>query len=94
MNIGLDISGGDFAPEANVLGALLAIKELPDHVSISLIGKANEISTVLESQDYDSDRIKVVDAPDVITMHDHPTRAIPQKPQSSISARRKCSQFG
>ena len=24
-------------------------------------------------------------APDEITMHDHPTRAIPQKPNSSIS---------
>jgi glycerol-3-phosphate acyltransferase PlsX len=27
----------------------------------------------------------IVHAPDVITMHDHPTRAIPQKPNSSIA---------
>lgn len=85
MNIGLDISGGDFAPAANVLGALLAIKELPSQARITLIGKADEISAVLEKEDYDESRIEIVDAPDVITMHDHPTRAIPQKPNSSIA---------
>lgn len=85
MNIGLDISGGDFAPKANVLGALSAIQELPEHVKISLIGKQEEIQAVLEKEEYDSSRIDIVDASEVITMHDHPTRAIPQKPNSSIS---------
>lgn len=85
MNIGLDISGGDFAPKANVLGALLAIQELPDQARITLIGKADEISAILDNEEYDKDRIDIVDAPDVITMHDHPTRAIPQKPNSSIA---------
>ncbi len=85
MNIGLDISGGDFAPEANVLGALSAIKELPENVHISLIGKREEIEAVLNQEDHDSSRVPIVDATEVITMHDHPTRAIPQKPNSSIS---------
>jgi glycerol-3-phosphate acyltransferase PlsX len=31
------------------------------------------------------DDFEIVHAPDEITMHDHPTRAIPQKPNSSIS---------
>jgi len=85
MNIGLDISGGDFAPEANVLGALSAVKELPDHVQVSLIGKKEEIEAVLKREKYDSSRVSIVEANEVITMHDHPTRAIPQKPNSSIS---------
>lgn len=85
MNIGLDISGGDFAPNANVLGALHAISELPEHVKISLIGKREEIDRVLGTKTYDQSRIDVIDADEVITMHDHPTRAIPQKPNSSIS---------
>lgn len=85
MNIGLDISGGDFAPEANVLGALSAILELPDYVKISLIGKRKEIEAILEKEEHDSSRVEVVEATEVITMHDHPTRAIPQKPNSSIS---------
>lgn len=85
MNIGLDISGGDFAPDANVLGALLAIQELPEHVKVSLIGKRDEINRVLDREEYDSSRVTTVEASEVITMHDHPTRAIPQKPNSSIS---------
>lgn len=86
MKIGLDISGGDFAPRANVLGALLAIELLPESVSLYLIGKADNIKPVLEEKGaLDSDRIKVVNAPDTITMEDHPTRAIPQKPNSSIA---------
>lgn len=86
MKIGLDISGGDFAPRANVLGALLAFELLPESVSLYLIGKEDEINAVLkEKGSLESDRIKVVNAPDTITMEDHPTRAIPQKPNSSIS---------
>lgn len=86
MKIGLDISGGDFAPRANVLGALLALELLPESVSLYLIGKADDINAILEEKDaLNVDRIKVVDAPDTITMEDHPTRAIPQKPHSSIA---------
>lgn len=85
MIIGLDISGGDFAPDANVLGALYAIDKLPKEVQIALIGKRDEITSVLEANDYSGSRLKIIDAPEVITMHDHPTRAIPQKPNSSIS---------
>lgn len=86
MKIGLDISGGDFAPKANVLGALLALELLPEPVSLYLIGKENEINAVLKEKGaLGSNRIKVIDAPDTITMKDHPTRAIPQKPNSSIS---------
>lgn len=85
MNIGIDISGGDFAPDANVIGALLAIQELPEEVRFSLIGKRNEIEAVLEKEQFDSSRFDIVEANEVITMHDHPTRAIPQKPNSSIS---------
>jgi glycerol-3-phosphate acyltransferase PlsX len=86
MKIGLDISGGDFAPKATVLGALLALELLPKSVSLYLIGKADDINALLkENSEHDSDRIKVINAPDIITMEDHPTRAIPQKPNSSIA---------
>lgn len=85
MKLGLDISGGDFAPRANVLGAILALKQLPDDVEIVLIGRQEDIVSILEENEITSSRLSVVDAPDVITMEDHPTRAIPQKPNSSIS---------
>lgn len=85
MKIGIDISGGDFAPEANVLGAILAQKDLPDHVKLVLIGREEEILPLLEQHNASIEDFELVHAPDVITMNDHPTRALPQKPESSIA---------
>jgi glycerol-3-phosphate acyltransferase PlsX len=85
MRIGLDVSGGDFAPEANLDGAILAQRELPDYVKIFLIGDEPVISNWLNSREISSGVFEIVHAPDVITFHDHPTRAIPQKPNSSIA---------
>jgi glycerol-3-phosphate acyltransferase PlsX len=85
MKIGIDILGGDFAPEANISGAILAQKELPNDVRLVLLGDRDQISSGLLSHGANVDDFEIVHAPDVITMHDHPTRAIPQKPQSSIA---------
>lgn len=85
MKIGIDILGGDFAPDANIAGAVLARKELPQDVTIVLIGDQDQILSGLNALNVSSDGFEVVHAPDIITMHDHPTRAIPQKPNSSIA---------
>jgi len=85
MKIGIDILGGDFAPEANIAGAVLAKKELPQDVKLVLIGDQNLILDGLNACGVDVNDFEIVHAPDVITMHDHPTRAIPQKPNSSIA---------
>jgi len=85
MKIGIDILGGDFAPEANVSGAVLARKELPEDVKLVLIGDRDQISSGLLALGETEGNYEIVHAPDVITMHDHPTRAIPQKPNSSIA---------
>ena len=85
MKIGIDILGGDFAPDANIAGAVLAKKELPSDVQLVLLGDRDQISSGLSLLGENPDNYEIVHAPDVITMHDHPTRAIPQKPQSSIA---------
>jgi glycerol-3-phosphate acyltransferase PlsX len=85
MKIGIDILGGDFAPEANIAGAVLAKKELPQDVTLVLIGDQEQILSGLNALGEDVEGYEIVHAPDVITMHDHPTRAIPQKPNSSIA---------
>ena len=85
MKIGIDILGGDFAPDANVSGAVLAKKELPTDVRLVLLGDGEQISRGLLAFGEDPSEYEIVHAPDVITMHDHPTRAIPQKPNSSIA---------
>lgn len=85
MKIGIDILGGDFAPGANIAGAVLASKELPEGTELVLIGDQESIRSGLQALDVSVDSFTIVHAPDVITMHDHPTRAIPQKPNSSIA---------
>ena len=85
MKIGIDVLGGDFAPEANISGAILAKKELPNDVTIVLLGDRDQISSGLLSLGGNLADFEIVHAPDCITMEDHPTRAIPQKPNSSIA---------
>lgn len=85
MKIGIDILGGDFAPDANLSGAILANKELPGDTTIVLLGDKDQIFSGLSALGANPDDFEIVHAPDVITMHDHPTRAIPQKPNSSIA---------
>ena len=85
MKIGIDISGGDFAPAANLDGAILAQKELKDDAIIVLIGDEEQINSGLIERNIDLALFEIIHAPEVITFHDHPTRALSKKPNSSIS---------
>jgi glycerol-3-phosphate acyltransferase PlsX len=85
MRIGLDVSGGDFAPDANLSGAILALSDLPSNAHIVLLGDELRISNWLKEKSFNASKIEIVHAPEVITFNDHPTRAIPKKPNSSIA---------
>ncbi|MER2997150.1 phosphate acyltransferase PlsX [Pontibacter populi] len=85
MRIALDAMGGDYAPEAIVKGAILAEKQLPDQYEILLIGKEAIVQQLLEEYGYTGKSIKVVNATQVIEMGEHPTKALTQKPDSSIA---------
>ena len=77
--------GGDFAPEAIVEGVLMAAAEVPERVVIVLIGRQAVLRTLLKTHGAESvPNIELVDADDVIDMSEHPTRALSQKPNSSI----------
>lgn len=77
--------GGDFAPEAIVEGVLMAAAELPQDVNIVLIGRQSVVEPLLHRNEANtSGRIELVDASDVIDMGEHPTKALSQKPNSSI----------
>jgi glycerol-3-phosphate acyltransferase PlsX len=85
MKLGLDTMGGDFAPTATIKGALLAKDSLPSDATIVLIGDETKIKTELKNNNVSENTFEIVHAPDVIEMHEHPTRALPQKPNSSIA---------
>ncbi|MFZ4549807.1 MAG: phosphate--acyl-ACP acyltransferase, partial [Bacteroidales bacterium] len=85
MRIGLDVMGGDFAPMATIDGAILAAKELSIDDKIVLIGNEAVIRSVLLERGCDISVFDIVDAPDIIEMGEHPTKALARKPDSSIS---------
>lgn len=85
MNIGIDMMGGDFAPEQTTLGAIQAWRELPATVKLVLIGKKDSIVAILNREGIAPDVFEIVHAAEIIEMADHPTKAIQQKPGSSIA---------
>lgn len=85
MKIGLDVMGGDFAPKATIAGAIQALKEIPSNDRIVLIGAEEIIRQELEAAGGNPAEFIIVNAPEVIGMAEHPTRAVVQKPNSSIS---------
>ncbi|GAB2570675.1 phosphate acyltransferase PlsX [Spirosoma areae] len=85
MKIAVDAMGGDFAPEAIVEGVLMAAAELPEHVSIVLVGKLVVMQALIKKHSTQTfTNIELVNADDVIDMNEHPTKALSQKPNSSI----------
>ena len=85
MKIGIDIMGGDFAPEQTVLGSIEARKTLPASVELVLIGDKEAMLPIFERENFSADQFTIVHAPEVIGMGDHPTKAIQQKQNSSIA---------
>jgi glycerol-3-phosphate acyltransferase PlsX len=85
MKIGLDIMGGDFAPENCLDGAIDALSSLPADVRIVLIGDADKAKAYLSSKAIAESNFDFIHAPDVIEMGEHPTKALAQKPNSSIA---------
>src|SRR3954467_12950686 len=85
--------GGDFAPQATVAGALLALAELDPAHSIQLVGNTAvvdaQLRTLLDGElsahTAQRDRITIVEAPDVIEMTDKPSAAVRGKPNSSMA---------
>lgn len=84
MKIGLDIMGGDYAPEATILGAIEANKSLKENEQLVLIGNKDLALPILKAAGVDYSLFEFVHTTEVIGMSEHPTKAITQKPQSSI----------
>jgi glycerol-3-phosphate acyltransferase PlsX len=85
MKIGLDIMGGDYAPKNCLDGAILAAKELPADAIIVLIGDEAQAKKYLNEQNADLSRFEFVHTTETLEMGAHPTKALAQKPNSSIA---------
>jgi phosphate acyltransferase len=85
MRIAIDIMGGDFAPLEALKGVELYLKQIDYAVQIILIGNEEQIKAGLESERIYNSNLHIVHAEQVIEMHEHPTKALKEKPNSSIS---------
>ncbi|HET6255941.1 MAG TPA: phosphate acyltransferase PlsX [Puia sp.] len=85
MNIGLDMMGGDFSPLEAVRGVQLYLRESPAPAVLWLVGDEQLLRPLLEEQGVPAEAVRIVNAGQVIEMNEHPTRALKEKPQSSIA---------
>ena len=85
MKIGFDIMGGDHAPNNELDGAILASEILPPTVKIVLIGDCDAAKAYLTLKKVDENKFEYIHTTEVIDMGEHPTKALSQKPNSSIS---------
>jgi len=83
LRIIVDAMGGDNAPQEIVNGCILAIKERED-IEILLVGDSNKIKTILKERNFDSQRLIIKHAGEVISNEDSPTKAIKGKKDSSM----------
>ena len=75
VNVAVDVMGGDNAPVEPVKGAINAIGS-DNNIKVFLCGKKDVIEAELKKYQYNSDRVEIVDAPEVIEMGEAPVMAI------------------
>lgn len=81
--VAVDAMGGDNAPAEIVKGVVDAVNSRQD-VKVFLVGQMGPVTEELAKYTYDTERIEVVDAPEVIEMAEPPVVAIRKKKNSSI----------
>ena len=83
MQVVVDAMGSDRAPGPEVAGALRAVRALP--IGVELVGDAARLEAELARAGRTAgDRVSIVHASEVVTMHDHPAQAYRAKPDSSM----------
>ncbi len=86
MNIAIDMMGGDYAPLETIKGVKLFLSENnKNDVHLTLIGDQDLMDPLIEQFGINSENITIVHASEKIEMQEHPTKALKEKQQSSIS---------
>ena len=82
IKIAVDAMGGDNAPAEIIKGAIDSVNEMDAHVI--LVGQKNVIEAELAKYSYNKNNIDIVEAKEVITTEESPTKAIRSKKDSSM----------
>lgn len=84
MVIAVDAVGGDHYPENPVSGGVQALKEMPD-LELLFVGPKDLVEEELNKHEYDSDRVSILHAPQIISMQDSASSVLKEKKDSSIA---------
>ena len=82
MRIAVDAMGGDHAPDVVVAGAVTAVHDLG--VEVVLVGPTARVEKELARHRPVPSGLSIVDAPEVIEMHESPAMAVRRKKRASI----------
>lgn len=83
INIAIDAMGGDHGLSVTVPASIDALDKFSD-IHIVLVGKQDEIEQQLSAYQYDSSRLTVVHAEQIVEMDDLPSKALRNKRKSSM----------
>ncbi|MDR3297460.1 MAG: phosphate acyltransferase PlsX [Prevotellaceae bacterium] len=86
MKIGVDVMGGDYAPQLVVEGVMRAHGKLSEGSRMVLFGDKAKTLEVLAQHGFDASKVDVVHTTQTIAMGEHPAKAFQQKLDSSIVA--------
>ena len=84
MNLALDMMGGDYAPLEAVKGLQLYLQSNTD-ATIYCIGDEQQVRALLHEYQVAQDRVVIIHTSEIIGYHEHPTKALKDKPDSSIA---------
>jgi len=85
MNIAIDMMGGDFAPSEALKGLQLYLSKTSG-TQVFCIGDRQILQPLFTKHQLDTNtRVKIIHAAETIGYHEHPTKALKEKPQSSIA---------
>lgn len=88
-SIAVDVFGGDHSPAAQIAGSIAFLRE-QTQTDIVLCGDRAQIEAELKKYKYDPPRVRIIDAPDVISNDESPTAAIRAKKDSSMVKAFEC----
>ncbi len=84
MNIGIDIQGGDFAPNAILEGVILASEVLEKTDRLFLFGEEDYIRKYFAERNVDAGVFEIVNCSETLAMGDDPVKSFMEKKDSGL----------
>lgn len=82
MWVAVDVMSGDYGPEKIIEGSVNAVNQ--DGAHVVLVGREEEIGEILLKFDYDTTKVKIQHASEIIDMNDSPSIAVRTLQDSSV----------